>query len=327
MKVSIGNCIGAIALACILPATLSTTATAQSITTTFTSNNGGGTGWGNFFDITVLGKSLHITKLDVNISGSVNTNVTIDVYITSKTYVGNDTNGAKWMKVATGVGKSLGTDKKTPVDISDFVLAPGSYGMAVYYTGAGMRYTNGTATNNKYKNKDVALSLGISRSSLWGGSKFSPRIWNGTIYYDTTNAAFYGTYGKGCKGSGGFPTMTPTKASQLKLGTPFIVDITNLPKSGVVVMMTGFRNNSFAGLPVLALDLKSLGAPGCRLMMEPFDFKALTNTAGKAKYITGIPNNKSFLGIALFHQVLVFDKTANQAGLTLSNAGGGVLGN
>lgn len=53
----------------------------------------------------------------------------------------------------------------------------------------------------------------------------------------------------------------------------------------------------------------------------------LANTGGKAKYITGIPNNKNFLGIALFHQVLVFDKAANQAGLTLSNAGGGVLGN
>ena len=326
MKISFGNCLGALALTCILPATLATTATAQSITTTFKSNNGGASGWGNFFDITVLGKSLHITKLDVNIGGAVNTKVTVDVYITSKTYVGNDTKASRWMKVATGVGKSAGRDKRTPVDISDFVLGPGSYGMAIYYTGAGMAYTNGTATNNKYKNKDVALSLGISRTALFGGSLFSPRIWNGTIYYDTTNAAFYGVYGKGCKGSAGVPTMTPTKTSMLKLGSPFIADITNLPQTGIVVMMTGFRNNAFAGLPVLALDLKGLGAPGCRLMMEPFDFKALPNAGGKAKYVTGIPNNSNFLGIALFHQVLVFDKKANAAGLTLTNAGGGVVG-
>jgi len=323
MKVSFTNCLGALALACILPATLS----AQSITTTFAGGNGGSSLWGNLFDITVKGKSLHITSFDVNASAAVNTAFSIDVYITSKTWVGKDAAAAKWVKVATGSGKSAGSGTKSPVNTTDFVLAPGSYGMAIYFTGSGMSYTNGATATTVFQNKDVSLSLGISKTAFFGGSTYNPRVWNGTIYYDTTNAPFYGTYGVSCKGSGGVPAMTPTKASNLKLGSPFIIDITNLPKAEkLVLMMTGFRNNAFGAAPILPLELTGLGTPGCNLYIEPFDFKALVNAAGTSKFVTGIPNNSAFLGIALFHQCIVFDKAANKFGMTFTNAGGGVLG-
>ncbi len=81
-------------------------------------------------------------------------------------------------------------DTPTNVDVADFFLAPGSYGMALRYVGVGMRYTNGTGTNQFFSNSDVELTLGQARSTtaapFTGGTLFSPRVWNGTIYYSVS---------------------------------------------------------------------------------------------------------------------------------------------
>ncbi|MHC5071750.1 MAG: hypothetical protein ACYTGO_14845, partial [Planctomycetota bacterium] len=155
---------------------LTSLATAQGcLTTTFASNNGGSTGWCNYFDVNVKNvKGLKITSMDINSSATANSTAAIDVYVTPNTYVGKDSNPALWTKVASGSGTAKGRNTPTPINISDFFLAPGKHGMCIHYTSGGMGYTNGTATNNKYSNADLVLTLGIARGAPWGGTLFNP---------------------------------------------------------------------------------------------------------------------------------------------------------
>ena len=165
-------------------------ATAQPlfITTLFTSNNGrSSAGSTSMFDIDVLNPgAVQILSLDVNISGTL-TSVTLDVYTTPLTYVGKELTPAAWTKVATGVGVAAARNTPTPVDISDFILAPGAHGLAIHFATSGNAYTNGTGTgpggNQQYQNADLKLDLGVTTAGLFSSTIFTPRVWNGTIYY------------------------------------------------------------------------------------------------------------------------------------------------
>ncbi len=308
---------------------LSSALTAQSLTTTFAGGNGGSTGWGNFFELTnTSGKALQITKLDVNASAAASTKFTIDVYITSKTFVGKDAKPSAWTKVATGKGVSKGRNNKTPVDISDFVLAAGgSYGIAVYYNGTGMAYTNGSKPLTTFKNSDLTLKAGVSRTGRFSGSLFSPRIWNGTIYYSKAATAFYGTFGAGCKGPTGTPAIAANPASLPKLGSLFRVSLSGMPlTSRLALMITSVNNSSFNGAPILPLDLKVAGAPGCFLLVDPLLFTGIPLLKGTGTMNLPIPNLPALKGIAFFQQAIGFDVKANAAGFVVSNGGMGIFG-
>ena len=311
---------------------LGTSLSAQSLTTTFAGGNGGGSGWGNFFQLqNTSGKALQITKLDVHASSTASTKFSIDVYITSKTFVGKDGTASAWTKVATGNGVSQGRGKPTPVDITDFVLSPGgSYGIAISYNGTGMAYTNGkggAGSLTTIKNADLTLKAGVSRAGRFSGSKFDPRIWNGTIYYSKAATAFYGTFGAGCKGPSGTPSIAAFSSSLPKLGTLFRVSLAGMPTtSRLALMITSVSNNSFNGAPILPLDLKVAGAPGCLLLVDPFLFTPVPLIKGKGTMNLPIPNLPALKGIAFFQQALGFDTKANAAGFIVSNGGMGILG-
>lgn len=188
-----------------------THAQAGFITTTFASNNGGSSGWVNMFDVDVLSSTgLVVTSLEVNISSSVNTPFTIDVYTIPNTYVGNDGNAAAWTKVSSGAGTAVGRDMPTPVDVTDFVLSPGTQGLAIHYMGPSMAYTNGTGNNQTYRNNEIELNLGLVRAGFFTGTTFTPRVWNGTIYYN----------------GGGF---TCNASSSLSIGSPGSIDLSGGP--------------------------------------------------------------------------------------------------
>lgn len=164
---------------------------AQSLTTTFAGGNSGTTLWTNQFDITVLNPSgVLITSFDVNCensrSGGIGTLFTLNVFVTAVggTYVGNQTNQAMWTQVSTGTALSLAQGTPTPVDVADFVLAPGRYGIALQYIASAMAYTNGNGANQSYANADIQLDLGSSTTGLFAAPVYDPRVWNGTVYYN-----------------------------------------------------------------------------------------------------------------------------------------------
>jgi len=105
------------------------------------------------------------------------------------TFAGNETNMALWTQVATGSGTGAGQDVPTHVTLSNsFVLNAGTlYGIAVVADPAiSLFYTNGNGSNQNYSNADLSLALGSATNVPFTAPVFSPRVWNGTIYYNTS---------------------------------------------------------------------------------------------------------------------------------------------
>jgi len=259
---------------------LALTASAQSgsITTLFVSNNGGSVGGMNYFDANVTNAAgLTITSLDVNTSATAGTNIQIEVYTVPGTAFGNETNMAAWTSVALGNGVSNGTNVPTPVDTPDFLLAPGQYGIGIRIYGGALRYTNGTGSNQMYSNADIALAMGTATNVPFTGGVFSPRVWNGTIYYNvggggcTGNPAIYCT--SKVNSMGCTPSIGATGTPSATAGSGFVLTTTNEldNKFGLYFYSKSGANNApfqggiLCGLPPLVRTpvQNSGGTPPC----------------------------------------------------------------
>jgi len=151
----------------------------QSITTMFAANNSFS---GNMFDVTAI-QPITIQGFDFNIEGGAST--TAFVYYRVGTYVGHDSDPTGWVLLGTASVTGQGIDTPTPVPIGGLAIPAGqTYGLYVGVDAWGvLDYTNG---NNVYSNGDLTLTLGIGKGVGITSSTFSPRTWNGTIYYTIT---------------------------------------------------------------------------------------------------------------------------------------------
>jgi hypothetical protein len=152
------------------------------LTTTYA---GGNAQSGNMFDVTVAGNNLTVTGFDLNLASGT---WTIQVYEKSGSWVGFSNNAAAWTLVdsITGVVSS-GEGSPTFVDVADFGLQANS-ASALYITttsqGGIMQYTNGTGVGNvAASNADLLIREGAGIEYAFG-TTYTPRIWNGTIYYE-----------------------------------------------------------------------------------------------------------------------------------------------
>ncbi len=161
-------------------------AQAASLTTTFAGGNGFS---GNMFDVTTFGKDLTVTGLDLNLE-SISSTLTVDLYTKSGTYVGAETNPSAWKLISTNIlNSTAGANNPTFVDITDFLLSANS--VTAFYIdtndSSALDYTNGTAPGQPtFSNADLSIATGAGKGSPFG-STFSPRTWNGTIYYETVS--------------------------------------------------------------------------------------------------------------------------------------------
>ncbi|MCR9245386.1 MAG: PKD domain-containing protein [bacterium] len=307
---------------------------AQQLTTTFADNNGlSASGATIYYDLDVLNnKGISISSFDVNSNSTANQALTIEVYLTHGTYVGNDQRPEAWVLIGSASGTTAGRGLPSPMAFPNPVyIPPGDYGVAMHYLGAGMAYTNGNGTNQQYGNGDLALDLGISRSTspnapFGSGGTNNPRVWNGTIYYDTfgfSGAAGYGEFGVGCAGTSNTATLTPSGAPML--GTTLTVTVDNLPLNAAI-MMTGFSTTNSA-LGPLPLSTAPFGAPGCELRVSPDTNLFIAGAGNSADWVLPIPNSPALAGVLFYNQAIVVDPTANAAGAVASNAAGCLLGN
>ena len=132
-----------------------------------------------------------VTDLELNLSQAlVNDPFSVDVYVTPTTAVGNQTNAAVWNLTSSGNGLVAAQDTPSTADVADFTLAPGDYGIALVLTGAGHRYTNGNGSNQNYSNADIELDAGSATNAPFLAPIFMPRVWNGTICYQTASECF-----------------------------------------------------------------------------------------------------------------------------------------
>lgn len=158
--------------------------TAQSLTTTFIGGNGFD---GNMFDVQVLGGAVLVTGLDLHLSNVGST--TISLYTRPGSFVGFESDPAGWTLMSQNVVTSAGQNNQTFFDVTDFeLLAGATYGfyVAVSNSAVGMQYTDGSGPygTDVFENGDLKIITGVGKSGPdFTGTTFTPRIWNGTIYY------------------------------------------------------------------------------------------------------------------------------------------------
>mgnify|MGYP001627753285 FL=1 len=164
--------------------------TVGSLTSLFASNNGGAFGGAVYFDVTVGPNDLNLTEIDVNTAETGP--FSIDIYTLVGTYVGNETNGAAWgTPAATATGTAVGIDAPSNAVLGSAITlsANTTYGMAIVMDAShGHDYTNGDGTNENFSNADLSMSLGSASNVPFSGSIFSPRVFNGTLHYETAGA-------------------------------------------------------------------------------------------------------------------------------------------
>lgn len=156
---------------------------AQSLTTTFASNNGQS---GNMFDVVGLA-DVTVNDFDVNLDlGSWS----VEVYVVSNgtAFAGNDTNPSAWTLLATASVSSAGVNTPTNLGLNLGHAVSAGQTQGFYVTvnsGTGMNYTNGSSQGAVYaSDANMQILEGIGKSYPFG-STFSPRVWNGTVHYTT----------------------------------------------------------------------------------------------------------------------------------------------
>lgn len=187
----------------LLPALTAGLLAQSPLTTLFASNtaaNAAG-GSGVFFNLTV-NTSISVTRLDVNLNSAIGASGTIDVWFTPGTHVGNETNPAAWFLLGSGTVMSAGNRNPSPCILNaPFNLTPGTYGIALSHVGLVAAYTTGTGANQVYGNTELTLTAGSSQNVCFSTvAPFTPRVWNGSIYYTVTDPAWAmrTRYGAGC---------------------------------------------------------------------------------------------------------------------------------
>ena len=133
------------------------------------------------FDLTVINPNgIRFNEFTVNVAQSGEH--TLDVYTRSSTYVGFENNAAEWTFVSTGAsGPGSPANGAVMIDVADFDLAPGTYGLALVNTNYQAWIT---FSGNNYGNSDVSIQTGAYAQGLFTGGSFANRTWNGSINYE-----------------------------------------------------------------------------------------------------------------------------------------------
>jgi hypothetical protein len=138
------------------------------------------------------------------------------------------------------------------------------------------------------------------------------------------------SFGTGCAGAGGVPTIDAAGAIP-SIDSTFSVSMSNLPPVGMLdvpVGVIGFSDEMSGALP-LPLDLGLIGMTGCTLYASLNKTQSLVNNNGSGTWDVVVPNNSDIFGFHFFLQLVVFDSSIAppEIPLRLSNAIDGRIGN
>lgn len=140
----------------------------------------------------------------------------------------------------------------------------------------------------------------------------------------TAQSPVFRTFGDGCPGTHGTPSLESFGADLPRLGEDFTVRLSNLPPSGFAVGILGALE--VVGGLTLPADLSVVGMPGCALYTSIRRQEGLVISGGEALWTTRVPGDVDLLGYTFFQQALVLDPPANALGWIASNAAEGMLG-
>jgi hypothetical protein len=124
------------------------------------------------------------------------------------------------------------------------------------------------------------------------------------------------SFGVGCTGSNGVPTLTATAP---RIGHDCTITGVNMPPNGNVWLVQGQSRSSWNGNP-LPFDLTPFQAPGCSLRVRPDIVRDGWATAGgDYSAVLPIAANTALLGVDIHLQAFPGDPTVNGFGRTSSN--------
>lgn len=152
----------------------------------------------------------------------------------------------------------------------------------------------------------------------------------GCFPLNTGQAATFSTFGTGCAGAFGIPTLAAANGSRPTIGTTFQMQLANLPPSpfNVVFGLVGYSNSSTAGVP-LPRSLSVYGLPAaCTQYIDPFSglTQQIVNRGGQADWGLPIPNAPYLQGFPIYLQGFVFDwQLTSPVPAIVTNAGEAVL--
>ncbi len=163
-----------------------------------------------FFDLT-LHSAATITSLEMATKGGSGNAFTLEVFVTAAggTYVGNANNAGAWTQVATGSGNT--SSLPAPVDITDFTLPAGTYGLAIHIAGPSINNDVGfggrSGVSLVYQNNDMTVSCGAYTNVDGLFNDNAPAtgwVWSGELFYSLVGT---GT-GACCKNDGSCAVLT-----------------------------------------------------------------------------------------------------------------------
>jgi hypothetical protein len=182
--------------------------------------------------------------------------------------------------------------------------------------------TNATAAFDPVRGRMVLLGGANGPVNLpYGGSFALGDTWE----FALGAGPAYSTYGSGCAGARGVPSIAAQGPSLPRIGQTFSLQVNNLPLTGPVFLFLGVSNTTYGPTP-LPLSLGFLGAPGCTALASGESLFVLTNVLGSAVWQFAVPNVPNAPGATFYNQAFVFDPTANALGLTTSNGGQATIG-
>ncbi len=132
------------------------------------------------------------------------------------------------------------------------------------------------------------------------------------------------TYGTGC----GTPALDLTPTANPIMGATAGATITNAPTSVGGVSM-GLSDTYLGGLPILPLDLTSIGMAGCELLQsnELFGLPVTPLTSSTMQFDQAIPNQGALLGVHVYLQAYCLAPGENPLQIIASNGIDWLIGN
>lgn len=160
------------------------------LTTVLTGTTSTSNGCAALFDMT-LASNLLIQSIDCNMTAAASTPLTLDVWVTPNTWIGNHTNQAAWTLVGSATANSGGAAMTTFTFAAPFLLSAGSYGVSlVPSNNTSHRYSSGVSTQT-FSDNFMSLTLGAIQAVPWvSATPLNPRHWNGTICYQPAAGLF-----------------------------------------------------------------------------------------------------------------------------------------
>jgi hypothetical protein len=164
-----------------------------------------------------------------------------------------------------------------------------------------------------------------NRCVHFGGSAYAGPLGD-TWEYGPTDPAGFSTFGQGCRGNAGVPSLAAAPGQWPWLGSPFTLQAARLPANQPLIGFLGFSRTTWFGQFALPFDLTSLGMPGCSLLVSGHLIDVVPNQGGTATWSLQIPTQTELVGANFYNQLFALDPGANPLGVIVTNGSQSTLG-